>query len=158
MLSSCGHSRTISIVTVILGSVRYLQFQTGELACQQILFIETCGRENSPLHPQSPQSSADFAHLPSFMTSFCTFAHLLVPTTPSALVLFFRALSHFFPPHPLLSLFFIPALLIFLAVAHRDVYLFERMLQTLWPGKTYKLVKPKSTQIYTCELPGTSLE
>lgn len=123
--TNMGHSRTIFIVAVILRSVRYSKLHTGELACQQILFIETCGREKKKLsctlhHPVQISPSS-----PLLLTSFCTFS------TPFTFIYLDIATSIPYM-HPLFHTCRVSLLLTFLAVAHRAVCLFERMLFTLW--------------------------
>lgn len=104
--SSCGRSRTVSTVAVIQRAPRYSLFQTREAACQQSLFIGTRGRENqhiSPLLPESPQPFRGFrplALLPDKVLYFCTPVCLHHSLSP---------LPQLFPPHLLLSSFFIHA-------------------------------------------------
>lgn len=104
-------SKLISIAAALLRLFRYSQFQTGEMACQQILFIASCGRARSTFslcffHPHSPVQI-----LPSYLPPWQ--ASVLLPTALSPLLLqlyCYPFFSHRFPLW-LLSLFFMHAAL-----------------------------------------------
>lgn len=106
------HSRLISIAAALLRLFRYSQFQTGEMACQQILFIASCGRARSTFslcffNPHSPVQI-----LPSYLPPWQ--ASVLLPTGLSPLLLQLYCYPFFFWhrfPLWLLSLFFMHAAL-----------------------------------------------
>lgn len=101
--TNMGHSRTIFIVAVILRSVRYSKLHTGELACQQILFIETCGREKKS-SPALCTIQCRFPPLPLFFwLASVLFPHLLLSYIwtsphlfPTCILFFIHAVCPFF--------------------------------------------------------------
>ena len=63
---SCGHSRSISTVAIILRSVRFSLFQAGEAACQQFLFID----RNSPPPPAPLIPKVQWRFCPAYPSSW----------------------------------------------------------------------------------------
>lgn len=155
--SSCGHSGSISILVVILRSFRYLQFPTWELACQQILFIETRGRESSscPLCTLNPHSPVQIS--PTYPFSWQASHTCLSPSLPQLYFYFFLYFATSVPSTPPL----IPLLLTRPFFWHFWQLPTELSVKLrgcpricgLWHSGTYKLSKPKSIWTYSHTYP-----